>query len=374
MRLWGPGPPSQTTGRTQSSCRIALHSILDEMGCSKCRYSMSGCKQCRNPLFKGRRTPCLPPPLNVAANGTSLPSQEEPRNYLHHVRKSKRARRGAVEPPGEMSLPLPHAAPEAPEAGPSRTTRPPPPPPSRLLVTAGDPRTSTYEPPPSPYSLIEEVLYSDPWKLLVATILLNKTSATMVRSILGRLFHQWPTPQAMRMANEDTLSSLLWPLGLYRKRAMAIKRMSGEYLDLDWRNPQELYMCGRYASDAYFIFCRGQWRDMEEDPPRDKDLKRYWDFLVATEGQGSGLEREREEDLLRHVPSSQPLDNPQPSAVDPVSPSQHLSLQEGQALTGKSTPEERRVRLKVLLSSTGKSHPTQGHLPVAVEDPLLCPV
>lgn len=45
----------------------------------------------------------------------------------------------------------------------------------------GDPRVSIYEPHVSPYGLIEEQLYYNPWKLLVACILLNKTSASQVR-------------------------------------------------------------------------------------------------------------------------------------------------------------------------------------------------
>ena len=45
----------------------------------------------------------------------------------------------------------------------------------------GDPRVSVYEAPASPFGLIEEQLYDDPWKLLVACILLNKTSITQVR-------------------------------------------------------------------------------------------------------------------------------------------------------------------------------------------------
>ena len=44
----------------------------------------------------------------------------------------------------------------------------------------GDPRVSVYEAPASPFGLIEEQLYDDPWKLLVACILLNKTSIAQV--------------------------------------------------------------------------------------------------------------------------------------------------------------------------------------------------
>lgn len=43
-----------------------------------------------------------------------------------------------------------------------------------------DPKECIWEPPVSPHGLIEELLYWDPWKLLVACILLNKTTGTQV--------------------------------------------------------------------------------------------------------------------------------------------------------------------------------------------------
>lgn len=43
-----------------------------------------------------------------------------------------------------------------------------------------DPRVALWEPPQSPYGLLEEQLFQDPWRLLVACLLLNKTSAVQV--------------------------------------------------------------------------------------------------------------------------------------------------------------------------------------------------
>ena len=48
-------------------------------------------------------------------------------------------------------------------------------------VVTGDPRVAVYVPPASPYGLIEEQLYDNPWKLLLACILLHKTTAVQVR-------------------------------------------------------------------------------------------------------------------------------------------------------------------------------------------------
>ena len=45
---------------------------------------------------------------------------------------------------------------------------------------AGDPRVSLWEPPQSPFGLIEEQLFGNPWKLLIACILLNKTNVVQV--------------------------------------------------------------------------------------------------------------------------------------------------------------------------------------------------
>ena len=158
------------------------------------------------------------------------------------------------------------------------------------LFSDVDARVATWEPPVSPFGLVEEELFSQPWRLLVACMLLNKTTANQVRRVLPRLFSLCPTPAAAVAAETAALEAIIQPLGLFRKRAVALQRMSDDYINKDWCDPQELFGCGVYSSDAYFIFCRGQWRDIEPD---DKDLKRYKEWLVATGGQGSGLIRDR---------------------------------------------------------------------------------
>lgn len=48
---------------------------------------------------------------------------------------------------------------------------------------------ATWVPPASPFGLIEEQVYHNPWKLLLACMLLNRTTATQVRHCLF-LFHK----------------------------------------------------------------------------------------------------------------------------------------------------------------------------------------
>eukprot|EP00892_Ulva_mutabilis_P012444 jgi/Ulvmu1/9572/UM054_0002.1 len=150
------------------------------------------------------------------------------------------------------------------------------------------PQQSTWEPPVSPFGLIEEQLFHNPWKVFLACILLNRTSATQLRRIWGDLMHAIPDAQAGAAADPARLERIIQPLGFYRFRARAILAMSEDYLR-PWRQPTELRFVGKYASDAYFIFCRGKWRDVV---PEDKDLKRYCMWLESTGGHGTGLARD----------------------------------------------------------------------------------
>eukprot|EP00884_Botryococcus_braunii_P023235 jgi/Botrbrau1/9596/Bobra.106_2s0018.1 len=112
-------------------------------------------------------------------------------------------------------------------------------------------------------------LYEDPWRLLVACLLLNKTSAGQVRKVIWNLFELMPNAEAAASVNISELEALLYPLGLFRKRALMIKRFSEEYLSKTWNDPQELHGVGQYGSDAYRIFCRGEWRAVQ---PRTRTL------------------------------------------------------------------------------------------------------
>ncbi|KAK9816537.1 hypothetical protein WJX72_001655 [[Myrmecia] bisecta] len=158
------------------------------------------------------------------------------------------------------------------------------------LKTAGlDPRTSLWEPPQSPFGLIEEQLYDNPWKLLLACLLLNKTTGVQVRKVLWKLLALISTPEAAVKADVSQIQDIIQPLGLFRKRALAIQRFSHEFLTKQWVNPMELHGIGQYAADAYYIFCRGEWESVQ---PTDKDLLRYHEWLKSTGGQGTGLQRD----------------------------------------------------------------------------------
>jgi hypothetical protein len=50
---------------------------------------------------------------------------------------------------------------------------------------------------PNEFGLIQEKLRHEPWKMLVAVIFLNKTTAKVAIPLLGQLFERWPTPEVL---------------------------------------------------------------------------------------------------------------------------------------------------------------------------------
>ena len=89
----------------------------------------------------------------------------------------------------------------------------------------------------------------------------------------------FPTPAAASTADTDEIAEMIQPLGLSQRRSKALVRMSNDYLRKDWRDsPESLYGIGKYASDAYRIFCLGEWKDVS---PRDGALVNYHQYLQS---------------------------------------------------------------------------------------------
>ncbi|PKU39299.1 methyl- -binding domain protein 4 [Limosa lapponica baueri] len=119
-----------------------------------------------------------------------------------------------------------------------------------------------WTPPRSPFNLIQETLFHDPWKLLIATIFLNKTSGKMAIPVLWEFLKKYPSPEVARAADWKEMSELLRPLGLYELRAKTIIKFSDEYLSKRWRYPIELHGIGKYGNDSYRIFCVNEWKEV----------------------------------------------------------------------------------------------------------------
>lgn len=149
-----------------------------------------------------------------------------------------------------------------------------------------------------------ECVADDPWKLLVAVTLLNKTSGRCAVPIFWTLIDRWPTPQSLAkgqpllssipsvvndiilLADPSELKDHIRSLGLQSIRAKRLMALSSAYVCLypchghekvPYPDPtliSHLPGSGPYALDSYRIYCGGPdaWRTVM---PCDKELIRY---------------------------------------------------------------------------------------------------
>ncbi|KAJ6291200.1 hypothetical protein OIU76_023290 [Salix suchowensis] len=131
-------------------------------------------------------------------------------------------------------------------------------------------------PPKSPHELLQEGHYHGPWRVLVICMLLNCTSGGQVRPILNDFFTLCPDAKTTTKVAQTEIAQLTHSLGFKNTRAEKIKLLSQSYLKEGWTHVTFLPGVGKYAADAYAIFCTGRW---DRVVPEDHMLTRYWEFL-----------------------------------------------------------------------------------------------
>lgn len=72
----------------------------------------------------------------------------------------------------------------------------------------------------------------EPYELLVAEILLRKTTANQVLSVYQKLINTYRDPSLLCSANIEDLKTLLKPLGMYKTRAELLKKFACAYMYL----------------------------------------------------------------------------------------------------------------------------------------------
>ncbi|PSS31765.1 Methyl-CpG-binding domain protein 4-like protein [Actinidia chinensis var. chinensis] len=138
---------------------------------------------------------------------------------------------------------------------------------------------NTWKPPRSPFTLLQEDHAHDPWKVLVICMLLNRTTGMQAGRVISELFTLCPNAKTATDVSTAEIEEVIKTLGLYRKRAVMIQRLSREYLQDNWTYVTQLHGVGKYAADAYAIFCTGKWDRIK---PTDHMLNKYWEFLRSS--------------------------------------------------------------------------------------------
>ncbi|KAF3327844.1 methyl-CpG-binding domain protein 4 [Carex littledalei] len=140
------------------------------------------------------------------------------------------------------------------------------------------PHDFDFKPPRSCHRLIQEDHTFDHWRVLVICMLLNMTTGKQVKKVVEDFFVLCTDAETTTKVDTKQIQNVISTLGLHNKRAHMIKRLSEEYLRPDWTHVTSLHGIGKYAADAYAIFCTGKGADVR---PQDHMLVHYWNSIYG---------------------------------------------------------------------------------------------
>ncbi|GBE87624.1 hypothetical protein SCP_1103010 [Sparassis crispa] len=165
--------------------------------------------------------------------------------------------------------------------------------------------------------LIQDYVAHDPWKVLCAVMLLNKTTGAKAVPVFFNLMKIWPTPRDFAVAPQDAVEEIIRTLGLSNIRSERLITLSRMYINdpprpdllrksrckttlyssvvanggqnvvaeqTDYKRTPVSHLpgCGPYALDSWRIFCASdeEWKSVL---PKDKELKRFLRWKWAYE-------------------------------------------------------------------------------------------
>ena len=143
---------------------------------------------------------------------------------------------------------------------------------------------------------------SDPWEILVAEVLLQRSRGKTVAKVYEDLFRRWPDADAMSRARETSIAAVIRPLGLTRRaatlRSMAKEVVRREGVPRSFDELVSLPGVGRYAANATLVVGFGK-RAAVVDGVSARVYRRYF-------GLDSDLLPSEDEDLWAAVTDATP--------------------------------------------------------------------
>lgn len=105
---------------------------------------------------------------------------------------------------------------------------------------------------------------SDPYEILIAEILLQRTSASAVEPVYQEFIREYSTLDQVAASSENDLSKMLQPLGLHNRRARSIRAIGSQISDGEIPKSEdelmELPHVGKYVANAILCFGYGESR------------------------------------------------------------------------------------------------------------------
>ncbi|OAP62365.1 hypothetical protein AYL99_04568 [Fonsecaea erecta] len=121
------------------------------------------------------------------------------------------------------------------------------------------------------FGLMQERLAHDPFRLLIATIFLNKTPGERAMPVFFQLMSRYPTPVDLANAEVSDITSIIYGLGFQNQRARKCVAMAKVWLE----NPPSRGK--RYRKHNYPL--KGDGRDVKQDEVLDdQDERVAWEI------------------------------------------------------------------------------------------------
>jgi len=145
---------------------------------------------------------------------------------------------------------------------------------------------------------------TDPYKILIAELLLRKTTAKQVATLYEKFLCRYPDLKALSEAPEKELEDAIRPLGMEHKRATLLKAIGSEIIQkysgqvpTFKENLMKLPGAGSYVANAILCFVHGKDVPLvdtnairvfqrvfafQSQKRRPKDDRTLWDFVANT--------------------------------------------------------------------------------------------
>jgi len=114
---------------------------------------------------------------------------------------------------------------------------------------------------PTALQEISDSTDGDPFRVLIATVLSQRTKDEVTGPASTRLFRKYPGPKQLAKANTRTVSKLIRPVGFYKTKAKAIKRIARIILEeyrgkvpSDMDQLLELPSVGRKTANCVLVY------------------------------------------------------------------------------------------------------------------------
>jgi endonuclease-3 len=73
--------------------------------------------------------------------------------------------------------------------------------------------------------------YTEPWQLLVATVMSAQTTDANVNKVTPTLFERWPTPEDLAAAKPEDVEEVIFSTGFYKQKTKSIIALSADLAD-----------------------------------------------------------------------------------------------------------------------------------------------